>query len=164
MGVAEDWLELADALARPGPGKPEQAYFRRSISTAYYALFHLLIGSAVQGWNGSAAVRAQLERAFEHRQMNQVAKAVASGQWKGWSGLTSLPAELLIVAESFVTLQQVRHEADYNNAKVWTQTEAITQVSAAQNAFAAWRKIKATDVANEYLLSLLVKEKRPSAG
>src|ERR1017187_1520709 len=55
MGIADDLPTLADRLANPAPGDPEQACLRRAISTAYYALFHLLVQEAVQGWSGSPA-------------------------------------------------------------------------------------------------------------
>ena len=39
-----DLLDLADDLAGRGrgPGKPRTIYLRRSISTAYYAVFHMI--------------------------------------------------------------------------------------------------------------------------
>ena len=43
MGIADDLPTLADRLANPAPGDPEQACLRRAIPTAYYALFHLLV-------------------------------------------------------------------------------------------------------------------------
>src|ERR1017187_3602354 len=55
MGIADDLPTLADRLANPAPGDPEQACLRRAIPTAYYALFHLLVQEAVQGWSGSPA-------------------------------------------------------------------------------------------------------------
>ena len=56
---------LAGRLANPAPAEPEQAFLRRSISTAYYALFHLLVQEAVQCWTGSTTARFSLERRFE---------------------------------------------------------------------------------------------------
>src|ERR1039458_2437609 len=49
MGIADDLPTLADRVANPAPGDPEQACLRRAIPTAYYALFHLLVQKAVQG-------------------------------------------------------------------------------------------------------------------
>ena len=60
MGIAADFLELRRALGPdPAPGELEQASFRRSISTAYYGLFHLLVQDAVQSWNAGTKVRSQ---------------------------------------------------------------------------------------------------------
>ena len=43
MAYADDLLELAKHLANLEPVNPRQACMRRAVSTAYYALFHLLI-------------------------------------------------------------------------------------------------------------------------
>jgi len=161
MGIADDLLILAEHLANPSLNHPEQACLRRSVSTSYYALFHLLVGDAVRCWNGSAGARVGLERAFGHDNMKKVSQTVAHGCWKGWSDpLPAVPAELKSVAEAFVSLQQARHQADYNNAKTWTRTAAREQLDIAQGAFQDWRKIQTSAAANEYSLSLLIGKKR----
>jgi uncharacterized protein (UPF0332 family) len=83
MGIAEDLLTLAGRLANPEPTEPEQASLRRSISTAYYALFHLLVQAAVQNWSGSATARFGLERKFEHKIMKDVSNSVSRNSWRG---------------------------------------------------------------------------------
>lgn len=55
MGFGEDLLKQADHLATYEGVKPTQAALRRAVSTAYYALFHLLTEDASQRWNGSSA-------------------------------------------------------------------------------------------------------------
>ena len=47
MAFADDLLEQAYHLANKENDNPTQASLRRSVSTAYYALFHLLIDEAV---------------------------------------------------------------------------------------------------------------------
>ena len=49
-------IVLTDAASREDkladePRNPKQASLRRALSTAYYALFHLLISEAVANWN-----------------------------------------------------------------------------------------------------------------
>jgi uncharacterized protein (UPF0332 family) len=161
MGIAEDLLTLAGRLANPAPTEPEQASFRRSISTAYYALFHLLVQDAVQSWNGSPTARFGLERRFEHKTMKEVSNAVLRSSWRGWSVPSPVvPSELEAVAKVFVTLQEARQQADYDNAKTWEATAVETHVTDAQLAFANWSKIRMHPAANEYLLSLLIGNKR----
>jgi len=46
MSLAKDLLDQANRLARSEKSKPKQASLRRAVSTAYYALFHLLIAEA----------------------------------------------------------------------------------------------------------------------
>jgi hypothetical protein len=93
--------------------------------------------------------------------MKRVSQTVSQGSWRGWSDpWPPVPAELKSVAEAFVNLQQARHRADYNNAKIWSQTEVKSQLDIAQLAFRNWRKIQTSAAANEYSLSLLVGKKR----
>jgi uncharacterized protein (UPF0332 family) len=161
VGIAEDLLALARRLANPAPQEPEQAALRRSVSTAYYALFHFLVQEAVQGWNGAEAARSGLERKFEHSRMRAVSQSVAQDKWPGWSvpKLTP-PLELRSVAQAFVLLQEARHLADYDNTVVWTPMEARDVLAEAENAFDNWAKIRTHPAANEYLLSLLIGNKR----
>jgi hypothetical protein len=161
MGIAEDLLTLAGRLASPAREEPEQASFRRSISTAYYALFHLLIQDAVQSWNGSSTARFGLERRFEHKTMKDVSNSILRSSWRGWSTPPPfVPMELKVVARVFVDLQEARQQADYDNAKAWVSIDAIDKVADAQLAFENWNRIRNHPAANEYLLSLLIGNKR----
>ncbi len=161
MGIAEDLLTLAHRLAAPVSGEPEQASLRRSISTAYYALFHLLVQEAVQSWNGSATARFGLERRFEHKTMKEVSNAVLRSSWRGWSVPSPVvPTELQAVAKVFVPLQEARQQADYDNAKIWESTAVQAHVTDSQTAFENWARIRTHPAANEYLLSLLIGSKR----
>jgi uncharacterized protein (UPF0332 family) len=47
MSLAIDLLNQAKELSLLDSKKPKQANLRRSVSTAYYALFHLLIDEAL---------------------------------------------------------------------------------------------------------------------
>src|SRR5207244_9550686 len=101
MAFADDLLEDAYHLAARGGNNPKQSSLRRSVSTAYYALFHLLIDETVSKW---AVVRQRsiLARTFEHGKMkgicDDVLKIVKSGG--------SVPPELHTVAHNFIQLQQ----------------------------------------------------------
>lgn len=51
MAFPDDLLELAQDLRNLHPeGLRHQANLRRAVSTAYYALFHLLISEATANW------------------------------------------------------------------------------------------------------------------
>ena len=107
MGVADDLLILAERLAQPSSEAPEQVCFRRSVSTAYYALYHLLVDGAVAKWNGSVAVQLGLQRAFQHKNMKEISASIAKVRWQGWSGSEHLvPTALRNVARTFVLLQK----------------------------------------------------------
>jgi hypothetical protein len=161
MGVAEDLLTLAGRLAKSAPMEPEQASLGRSVSTAYYALFHLLIDEAIHTWSGSSSARFGLARKFEHKTMKQVSQTMMQGSWKGWSTPPpGLPIELQTVAKMFVELQEDRLQADYDNSKTWVPTDVLAKVDRAQLAFENWAKIRSHPAANEYLLSLRIGNKR----
>jgi len=50
MPYPDHLLEQAHHLAKRERNRPRQASLRRAVSTAYYALFHLLISEAASNW------------------------------------------------------------------------------------------------------------------
>src|SRR5271155_1029818 len=74
MAFAHDLLELAQDLANLHSENPRQANLRRAVSTAYYALFHLLISEAIVNWN-RLEVRPALGRIFDHGKMKAACEA-----------------------------------------------------------------------------------------
>jgi hypothetical protein len=68
MAFADDLLKQAFHLRNKEPKTPTQASLRRAVSTAYYALFHLLIEEASANWS-RRDTRDYLARAFEHGTM-----------------------------------------------------------------------------------------------
>jgi hypothetical protein len=74
MAYADDLLELAKNLAHLDPTNPRQACLRRAVSTAYYALFHLLISEATLNW-ARPELRSELGRFFGHGRMKSASMA-----------------------------------------------------------------------------------------
>ena len=72
MAYADELLELAQDIANLHPGQPHQASLRRAVSTAYYALFHLLVSEATANWI-RPELRGALARVFDHGPMQQAA-------------------------------------------------------------------------------------------
>ena len=62
------------------------------------------------------------------------------------------------VAKIFVQLQEKRHTADYDNTTFWTRTEALARVKSAEQAFDIWSPIRSEQIAQAYLVSLVVKK------
>ncbi len=151
MPFPDDLLEQAYDLAHKEPTNPKQASLRRAVSTAYYALFHLLIDEAVSKW-AVERQRSVLARTFDHGKMkgtcDDVLKTVKSGG--------SVLPELNTVAHNFIQLQQHRHTADYDNSKQWSRTDVLNGLTLATDAFTAWRAISAQDAAQDYLLQLFL--------
>ena len=119
MGVRpRDLLNAAKHLADYGQGKPKQAYLRRAVSTTYYAMFHalarccadLIIGGSRA--ERSKAAWTQVYRALEH--------GAAKNACLNKSIVTKFPQRVQDFANSLVTMQNKRHEADYHpNATVF---------------------------------------------
>ena len=132
MAFADDLLEQAYHLANREPGEPKQASLRRAVSTAYYALFHLLIDEAV-GNLGIERQRSVLARTFDHGKM----KNVCENQIKNFYSEGKPPAGLQLknVAQVFTLLQQKRHIADYDNSVVWGRTSTIAALDIVSAAF-----------------------------
>ena len=120
MSFADDLLEQSFHLSNRDVGKPKQASLRRAVSTAYYALFHLLIDESVSA-RAVERQRSVLARTFDHGKM----KSVCESTLKTATGGGRTPPELVTVAQNFIRLQDWRHAADYNNAMHWSHTDAI---------------------------------------
>src|ERR1022692_4150586 len=82
MALHDDLLDQAIQLVHKEPKNPKQASLRRAVSTAYYALFHLLISESVANW-GRVNMRASLGRAFDHGTMKDASKKVENAPYPG---------------------------------------------------------------------------------
>lgn len=167
MSLPDDLLAQARDLASKELKKPKQASVRRAISTAYYALFHLLIDDASRFVVAASSkwrlgLRLQVSRAFEHGHMKDASRAFVSSSSpvkNAWLARvkSSVPVELRDVADTFVQLQQERHEADYNVERRFERADAHAAVTRAENAFKKWRSIRKSEAAEAFMLALLLK-------
>ncbi len=165
MSLHSDLLAQARHLARRESKRPRQASLRRSVSASYYAVFHMLIDEATRrmmSGNDRRALRRCLARAYAHRNMLKVARQFASRgvSLKLLPGLKGLPLqpELVAVAETFVDLQQARHEADYDIVRRFNRNEVLDLADRAQAAMADWRQIRKSAQADTFLVGLLAFE------
>ncbi len=132
MPLHQDLLKLARELVDRNPVAPVEGDLRRGISTAYYALFHLLVHEATGRLVTVAALRPRVACAFDHKVM----KAVCQDYGK----LTPNPAGQLVLAgqivpqgiknlaSEFVALQPAMNQADYDTAAIITPAQADTEV------------------------------------
>lgn len=159
--LPEDLLEQAEFLTRREKQRPRQASLRRAVSTAYYAVFHLLNAEAVSllAPNVDEPTRHRMRRWFDHNEMKIVCgKFLPSTLGAPLNDLigTSASSHLQLVARSFISLQEARHQADYDTSLNFTRTQAQAHVQQAQEAFDSWRRIRKTSEANVFILSLLL--------
>ena len=149
MSLSSDLLAQARFLVGREPKKPKQASLRRAVSAAYYSLFHLLAeDAAIAMFGGSDApdLRAVVRRGFQHATMKRAAQGFGAGSLsEPWKSLLTAPSsQLKLVAGAFVDLQQERHQADYDLARLLTRTEATDLVERVEAATAAWKAIRKT--------------------
>lgn len=154
---------MAQAEFLVGRSDPDEASVRRAVSTAYYALFHLLVRDAVVNWKHTDH-HSRLARAFDHKRMKEASTTI----FKDIGGAQNpvMPAEeqeirfkLSTVAQAFVDLQQARHKADYDIADPFDRLDAAIHVAHARMAFLNWADIREAVPAQGYLYSLLFRER-----
>ncbi|MGD1071436.1 MAG: hypothetical protein ABSB15_14945 [Bryobacteraceae bacterium] len=142
-----------------------EANVRRAVSSAYYALFHLLIRDAVVNWK-HADEHARLARAFDHKRMKDASMAilkeigtVPSQVTAGADTEQASRFRLSTVAQAFVDLQQARHKADYDIGEPFGPVDAAVDVAQARLAFVTWAGVRDEPIAQRYLYSLLFKDR-----
>lgn len=161
MALHHDLLEQAEHLVAREPKQPRQASLRRAVSAAYYALFHLLTAEAARRLapDQRAGLRAIVGRAFVHGDMKAVCRQFAAQRLvRPLDELVTLPIEpaLILVAATFVELQEARHIADYDLSRSLDRLAARERVRTARRAFAEWHVVRQLPNANVFLLALLL--------
>ena len=139
----KDLLTQAEHLARLSPLRPKQANLRRSVSASYYAVFHALCESnanCLVGTSGTRPDRAwfQTYRSLDHKKAKSSCQAARS---------MSFPQEIKDFANSFISLQEERHRADYNpdSSMNFSKLEVMALLATARLAVAALKSAPIAD-------------------
>lgn len=155
MAYHDDLIQHAIFLSELNlPNEPKQVDLRRAVSAAYYGLFHLLTTEAAQNWKHPNQ-RDRFARMFDHGRMKTCSSRISSRPLPSAPTEISTAADLKLIADSFVKLQQARHTADYDNSRVWSRTQVWEMITQAEDAMAAWSNIREKDMAQDYLLDLM---------
>src|ERR1017187_7287717 len=145
-------LDLAKRLVGPVPGAVE-ADLRRGISTAYYALFHLLIKEALANFVSDPLFRTKVGRAFQHGPMRSVCDKYnpdkpdkVTGQYVTQES-RDFPSQVIApdvrdIAATFVDVYEAREKADYDDATTIQHTEALATVQQVEHAFRSWLTVQ----------------------
>jgi len=162
MPLPHDLLEQARALARheQGRGRPRQSSLRRSVSTAYYATFHLLASDAADQCapGDPPGLRERVQRAIQHETMKKAANSFGSANPPGHvRNLLQNPisTRLSALARSFARLQDERHSADYDLADTFTRARVQGLLREAESVFTEWRTLRNTSEGRVFLASLM---------
>ena len=160
MAMHDDLLALARHLVDRNPGAPVEADLRRAVSTAYYALFHLLIHEATLRLVAVTALQQRFARSFDHRIMRNVCLEYAglplnaAGQSITPAG-QAIPRQIRDIANAFEVLQTARHRADYDTAVTLSHPVADGEVMLAEVAFLDWAAVQGDPAADTFLAELL---------
>lgn len=161
MGVAADLLEQAEHLATYQGEQSKQTSLRRAVSTAYYAIFHLLTEEASQKWQGTPESKTGIQRGFSHRAMRSVSKQFQMPNWSDCHEIRRpVPSALRRVALTFADLQELRHTADYDSHKAWSDVDVREVIAKARAAFDDWQSIRTDPMSSNYLLAMLLPKQR----
>ena len=148
-------------------GRPKQAKLRRSVSTAYYSLFSLLVAEAATMMVGSGkknkALRGYVMRAISHRAIANVCKGFASRNPDNkiktvLEDPKKIPDNLTYIARTCHDLQAHRHEADYNFIKSFTKEEVTGIVDEAKAAHDKWATVRDHEATKVFLAALVVND------
>lgn len=105
MAYHDDLLTLARELVNKGPSAT-QADLRRAVSTAYYAIFHLLVSEATLNWSRDSS-RNALGRMFDHGLMKRVSERVADRRQTPFAGEHQrLAVDLRLVAHNSLSCRR----------------------------------------------------------
>ena len=134
-----DLIELARETARRDPGRPKSVSLRRSVSSAYYALFHALAylsADELVGWRQPYAVFTPIYRSLEHNRARSVLNAARQAGPRGSS--------IEGIAVAFAALQDARHTADYNPEPFpLSRSGTLELIASAEEAVEALRSLPA---------------------
>lgn len=136
------WLTHAETLAGTGRGRPPIMDLRRGVSASYYALFHELTRHGAEHVlsQGTNSEQAAIRRSYDHGRLKVVCTWVAlqkdpeGHQIQLVVHKAAASPQLVHVAETFVDLQQRRHEADYDHSAAFSKTDVINSVAQARSA------------------------------
>jgi uncharacterized protein (UPF0332 family) len=164
-------LAQAKSLALSEKLKPKQASLRRSISTAYYALYHFLTEQAtsefVSGKGFNTQLRHMAARSVAHSRVKEVCKQFEKDKVEQMSEILrpmalrlgfAGDADVRIVTEALIRLQEERHNADYNLGATFSREDALSHVKRCEDAFKAWHRWRQSDSesARFFMLCLLL--------
>jgi uncharacterized protein (UPF0332 family) len=138
VSLSADLIITARQLAQLHERRPRQSDLRRAISSAYYALFHGLAEATADRLVGATTIARQstawcrVYRALNHSEVKKACRG--AGQMGGSN-------DLLVFASSFLGLQELRHQADYDPIARFTHSFVVDRVNEAEEALAALQRV-----------------------
>lgn len=126
--IEDRLLDVANDLSRRTGRRPREAFMRRAVSTAYYAMFHALArlcaDQLVGGTHAKTKPWARVYRALDHKSAKNALRSAEAAE---------LASEIVAFGEAFALLQERRYQADYDPAPFryyFNQTSALINLAA----------------------------------
>ena len=160
MAYPDDLLQYAKQMAEAYPNEAHQPSLRRALSSAYYALFHLLIADAVAHCS-DPRFRSALGRLFDHGPMKHVCENTVERIKNLFHPTAPDDPERTVqyhlhnVADTFSQAQQNRTDIDYNLLKEWQPGQVSLLIEAVEDAFKSWQTIREEQAAKDFLIAMI---------
>lgn len=148
-------IVTARKLARASPRRPRQAELKRAVSTAYYALFHSFARDAADLLVGVGNARPDKAWAHAYRSLQH---GDAKSACEGVRNL-GFPKPIVGCADAFVTLQQKRHEADYDPDFSINRADVLELIALAAKSIVDLRSVPRRD-RKAFAVKLLLRRRR----
>jgi len=164
----EHLLDQASRLiSAPVAGRPRQVDVRRSISSAYYAIFHAVITAAADEFVGavhrSTREHGLVMRSVDHRTIKTICIDLTKTQlpraYRSYVPPAGFADDITAFADVFSDLQEQRHAADYDSLKSYVTADAQGAIANARTALGKLRHAPASD-RRAFLFLLLFPPKR----
>jgi hypothetical protein len=160
---AGELLDVARLLVAGGDGVVTDGRIRRSISAAYYALFHTIVRAGAERFFGAVdPVKpgyAVLYRAFSHNRMKTLCSSVDRSplprNLQRQLGRSSIHSDIRDFAGTFIVLQEARHLADYDPLAHLVVQDALDLIDQTQLAIDAVQRAPSDQLA-DFLALMLV--------
>ncbi|HPQ97368.1 MAG TPA: hypothetical protein PLN94_17470 [Thiolinea sp.] len=123
-----EFLRHAEFILPVDSGRPQSVVIRRSISAAYYAVWHCVCFAWSQKF--SPELQQMLSRSPDHKQVKTAAGKIKGNKSDWMTG--DCCADLNQMCEDFIRLQEMRHEADYNITTIFQKQDAVEALSRAK--------------------------------
>ena len=141
-----------------------QACLRRSVSTAYYAVFHLITGDCVALVcidADESPVAHRLRRSLNHSDLKKVLASligsVEYGRKQGGLSPIALPLQCMqALAETFIGLQNAREAADYALDQPVDAVRADQALANAEAVISEWQQLS-LDLKQQFAQLLLLR-------
>ena len=145
------------------PTPPSDARLRRAVSTAYYAVFHMVLGIAARRFMGPdqehTAGYALIYRGFDHGRMKDICGKILSptlsARYQILLRKTSVSQDMRDFAKAFPAIQEARHLADYDPMTQFLPSDVSSLIDSAEVARAAFDRVEPAEQADVLALMMV---------